>query len=142
MISTFSKRPAHMSYQYSRLHSDIHRDVAHWRGAKGGVRVLSLPSCAAWLQRHANDASYDFWSDMAIVAPLPARTGTAAPAEATQASEVFILHKEADGSWLSHPWHAEPAANGTPPEAAQLAEPSDGATESIRFIIEISGRRG
>lgn len=131
-----------MSYQYSRLHSDIHRDVAHWRGAKGGVRVLSLPSCAAWLQRQANDASYDFWSDMAIVAPMPARTATvlAPPAEAAP-SEVFILQKEADGSWLSHPWHAEPAANGTPPDAAEVAAPTDSADDAIRFIIEISGRR-
>lgn len=120
-----------MSYQYSRLPSDIQRDVAHWRGAKSGMRVLSLPSCAGWLQRQANDASYDFWADRAIVAPL--RTHGAPVVLAPEGTEALVLHKEADGSWLSFPWQAMQAVKGT---AA-----ADSGGDSTSFIIEISASR-
>lgn len=105
-----------MRYQYSRLHADTHRDVAHWRGARGGIRVLSLPTCASWLQRQANDDFYDFWPDLAIGSALPAQHPVAPTATAPG---TFILHKNADGAWFINPWQGDPfddvrprAANG------------------------------
>ena len=121
-----------MSYQYSRLPCDLQRDVAHWRGAKGGMRVLSLPTCAGWLQRQANDASYDFWAELALVAPLPTPAPVPSPAPAA-ATEVLILQKDADGSWLSYPWQSTQAAN--------IGARTGGVDDATRFIIEISANR-
>lgn len=103
-----------MRYQYSPLHGDTHRDVAHWRGAKGGLRELSLPTCTEWLRRQANDACYDFWPDLAIGNQLStAQTGApASPAPAT-----FIMQKDADGAWFIDAWDSDPA-NAVRPQAA------------------------
>lgn len=108
-----------MRYQYSPLHGDTHRDVAHWRGAKGGLRELSLPTCTGWLRRQANDACYDFWPDLAIGNQLTtAQTGgPALPAPAT-----FIMQKDADGAWFIDAWQGD-RADGARPQAANTTDP-------------------
>jgi hypothetical protein len=130
-----------MSYQYCRLRSEAHRDVAHWRGARGGVRVLSLPSCSGWLQRQANDACYDFWPDLAIGTRLPpqqpADGGAAVPHAAS--ATVLVLQKDAGGAWLIDPWRADQAgvmrplaANGDVGLAVDLSrtKPTSGLNQS------------
>lgn len=125
-----------MSYHYSRLRSDEHRDVAHWRGARGGMRVLSLPSCEGWLQRQANDACYDFWPDLAIGAHLPA-AGTTAP-QAPPAS-VLLMQRDADGAWFIDPWRADEAGVLRPLAANGAHEAADIGAGANSFIIEVSG---
>lgn len=112
------------AYLYSRLRADSHRHIAHWRGAKGGLRVLSEPSVTAWLQRQANDASYDFWRDLSI--------GNLAigDAEPDTAQATFIMQKESDGSWL-----IAPRADDTPVQLRPAAANAGGE----RFIIEMAG---
>ena len=113
-----------MSYHYSRLHADGHRDVAHWHGARAGVRVLSLPSCAAWLRRQANDDCYDHWPDIAIGMSIDNENRAAlwegkADADLAQPPAVYVMQQDPDGAWFIDPWHADqalaarrPAANG------------------------------
>lgn len=148
-----------MSYQYSRVRTDEQRDVAHWRGARTGMRVLSLPSCADWLRRQANDDCYDFWADLAIGTqlqrpaasdqhpPVPAPVGTAA---------VFVMQQDPDGSWFIDPWRTDEAgllrplaANGShdeflPERATSTVAPPHGddcAPSTTSFIIEIGAAR-
>jgi hypothetical protein len=136
-----------MSYQYSRLFSEQHRDIAHWRGAKGGVRVLNVPTCAGWLRRQANDAFYDFWPDLAIGAQLMrdeaahqalVRDGaqpSGGPGPAVAAA-VFVMQKDPNGSWFIDPWRTDQAgvvrplaANG---EAAHDGEAVGRSTPALR----------
>ncbi|MDB5960426.1 MAG: hypothetical protein JWP59_1720 [Massilia sp.] len=127
-----------MSYQYSRMSSDQHRDVAHWRGARGGVRVLNVPTCAGWLQRQANDACYDFWADLSIGAHLvrdPAAREAliddgARPSNGQAraiATSVFVMQKDPDGSWSIDPWRTE-QAGAVRPLAANGEAGHDGAS--------------
>lgn len=129
---------APMSYQYSRLRSDEHRDVAHWRGAKGGVRVLSLPSCASWLQRQANDASYDFWADMCSGVPLVS-DGPYAHDSVREAAGDFVLHKDADGAWFIEPWQAD-EADVLRQEAANGADGAHGTNGAHGANATLGGR--
>lgn len=143
---------AAMSYQYFHLHPQLHRDVAHWRGARGGMRVLSLPSCSGWLRRQANDASYDFWPDLRIGSHLM-RERRAAAIPPRQLQAVFIMHRDAEGDWACERWpvaanHGEAAlaagdtASALPQKARARAAPvagEDAATTS--FIIEIGAAR-
>jgi hypothetical protein len=113
-----------MSYHYSRLHADGHRDVAHWHGARAGVRVLSLPSCAAWLLRQANDDCYDHWPGLAIGMSIDNENAAAlwemkAGADDVLPPAVYVMQQDPDGAWFIDPWHADqavtarrPAANG------------------------------
>lgn len=148
-----------MSYQYSRVRTDEQRDVAHWRGARAGMRVLSLPSCADWLRRQANDDCYDFWADLAIGAQLqqPAASDEHAPVPApVGTAAVFVMQQDPDGSWFIDPWRTDEAGQLRPlaancahdellPErekgAAAPAHGDDGAPSTTSFIIEIGAAR-
>jgi hypothetical protein len=112
-----------MTYQYFHHRPEQHRDVAHWRGAKGGMRVLSLPSCSGWLRRQANDASYDFWPDLRIGAQLQ-RERRAAPARPLRAQAVYLMHKDGHGDWECERWHGRESGGELPP-AANHAEHTD-----------------
>lgn len=142
-----------MSYQYFRHHPEQHRGVAHWRGAKGGMRVLSLPSCSGWLRRQANDASYDFWPDLLIGNELMRdRRAPAMPAQQVQA--VFIMHRGADGDWDCERWPvaanhgggtlaAGETAPALPREQRAQAAPAEGHDNAgpTSFTIEIGAAR-
>jgi hypothetical protein len=149
-----------MSYHYSRFRSDEHRDVAHWRGARGGVRVLNVPTCDGWLQRQANDACYDFWPDLAIGAQL-VREHDGPPLAAVQpavtAAALFVMQQDPDGAWFIDPWRTDRAgqmrplaANGeqhgvdavgrATREWASIESPCD-SVRGTSFIIEIGARR-
>lgn len=107
-----------MRYQYSRLLADTHRDVAHWRGARGGLRVLSLPTCAGWLQRQANDDHYDFWPDLAIGSHLaPQHAQSATELASSSAPVTFIMQKDRQGAWFIDAWRGE-AVSAARPQAA------------------------
>ncbi len=150
-----------MSYQYSRLRSEEQRDVAHWRGARAGMRVLSLPSCAGWLRRQANDDCYDFWPDLAIGTHLThtsaLETDESAPLQAASAA-VFVMQQDPDGSWFIDPWRTDEAgllrplaANGAhgmclsaADEAAatsKAAQHDSKPASATSFIIEIGAAR-
>lgn len=157
-----------MSYQYSRLQSEAHRDIAHWRGARRGMRVLSLPTCHAWLQRQANDACYDFWPDLVIGSALKGRTKAQ---HDTTPLITYLMQKDTDGAWFIDAWEEQQgvlarqqAANAdtrdrrtvsrsayqtasiglqnVSPEAAGTAPPLGGvqAETATSFIIEIGSR--
>ena len=151
-----------MSYQYLPLRFEEHRDVAHWRGARGGVRVLNVPTCAGWLQRQANDASYDFWPDLAI-GTLMRAPAEMAPAGNDQAADsaaaLFVMQQDPDGAWFIDPWRADHAGDVRPVAAngehADPVAPVSRSTHNLApieshcdsvhgtsFIIEIAPRRG
>ena len=116
-----------MSYHYSRLQADGHRDVAHWHGARAGVRVLSLPSCAAWLRRQANDDCYDHWPGIAIGMSIdneraPALWNANADADAAEPPAVYVMQQDPDGAWFIDPWHADQALTARQPAANGAAE--------------------
>jgi hypothetical protein len=144
-------------YQYAPHRPGDHRGIAHWRGARGGMRVLSMPSCAAWLHRQANDPHYDFWPALAVgghwtddsPVPSPENSGPALSAQC-----VFVLQKEGDGNWLLAPLEAWPdravrpvaansalalvnSANGVGSGTVAAAAGAQ-STAAPAFIIEIS----
>ena len=93
-----------MSYQYVPLLCDACRGVARWRGARGGVRALGLPSCAAWLRWQADDSSYDFWPDLAVGSQLAAKAPQAHAD--TVAPVLYVMQKTPDGTWSINAGHA------------------------------------
>lgn len=127
-----------MSYHYLPHGPGNPRDVAHWRGARGGMRVLSLPSCQGWLRRQANDASYDFWSDLAIGGTI-VRERRAGPASTppAPAQAVYVMQKNTDGEWAVDPWRG-----GAPeqPAAANAALPAAEA-EAGKAHAHLHGQR-
>lgn len=148
-------------YRYTPRDRHYHRDIAHWRGARAGMRVLGLPSCAGWLQGLTGD-DYDLWLDLAAAMPairaIPAAAPTQVgagigsaerPAAALAASgeAIFILHKEADGQWSCAPLPSG-LASATRPCAANcgdLASEGEDVTAPPGnppvFIIEMVARR-
>ena len=150
-----------MSYRYFHIRADQHRDVAHWRGAKGGMRVLSLPSCQGWLRRQANDASYDFWPDLSIGTGLMRERRSSVRPPAVQTHAVFIMHKDHGGDWDIARWQADQAGEVRPLAANGEHEGEDGGAmvtpmpkqrreahagmeqenAATSFIIEIGGAK-
>ena len=144
-------------YQYAPHRPDDHRGIAHWRGARGGMRVLSMPSCAAWLHRQANDPHYDFWPALAVGGHWVDDSQSPSPESSVQARSsqcVLVLQKEGDGNWLLAPleaWSdrgARPVAansalalvHGASGVVAPVVAADDGTQTAAApaFIIEIS----
>jgi hypothetical protein len=140
-----------MTYQYLPHRPEHHRDVAHWRGARDGMRVLSLPSCQGWLRRQANDASYDFWPDICTIGDTLVRERRAAPSAPVHSQAVYVMQKESDGEWAVDHWTSSPAARPPAANAAMAADAETGAADAsgaraertapeavTSFIIELS----